>query len=265
MPSRPARLRFRPPRLAGHLGLALHLAAEFRFLRRAVARDLDPSDLYHQRMGKKRTPRYQRDADGREGAPAQPSGRITADPSKQAPNNSYSPPLFYEDRPFVCVDCGKEEVWTAKQQQWWYEVARGSIYSGAIRCRACRRKSRAKCKDGSPTDHQPIRHVGTLMKLVRAEIEPAILAAGFVFEERNKPRQPGERAWIDYNRTGSVFSIAFERKPRLVAELLDETAKCRIVAVTEFDAPRSGEDIMATIKAFASTVNEFMANLRPSP
>ncbi len=215
-------------------------------------------------MAKKRIPRYQRDGEGRTGAPAQPSGRIPADLSKQAPNNSYSPPLFYEDRPFVCVDCGKAEVWTAKQQQWWYEVAKGSIYSGANRCRACRRKSRAKRKDRSPADHQPIRHIGTLMKLVRAEIEPAILAAGFVFEERNKPRQPGERAWIDYNRNGSVFSIAFEREPRLVAELLDETGKCRIVAVTEFDAPRTRADIMATIKAFASAVSEFMANVGPS-
>jgi hypothetical protein len=47
------------------------------------------------------------------------AGRIPADPSKQAPNNSYAPPLFYEDVEFTCIDCGRVEFWTAKQQQWW--------------------------------------------------------------------------------------------------------------------------------------------------
>ncbi|HVA50925.1 MAG TPA: hypothetical protein VNH11_31575 [Pirellulales bacterium] len=50
-------------------------------------------------MAKKRIPRYKRDADG-EATPRPRSGRIAADPSKRAPNNSYGPPLFYEDRPF---------------------------------------------------------------------------------------------------------------------------------------------------------------------
>ncbi|MGJ7555192.1 zinc-ribbon domain containing protein [Variovorax sp. RB3P1] len=52
-------------------------------------------------------------------------------------------PDFYLDRPFTCRDCGAEEVWTAKQQKWWYEVAQGSIYSNAVRCRACRLARRA--------------------------------------------------------------------------------------------------------------------------
>ncbi|HEY7220306.1 MAG TPA: zinc-ribbon domain-containing protein [Candidatus Binatia bacterium] len=64
-----------------------------------------------------------------------------------APNNSYGAPAFvrrgyYIDIPFRCVDCGKEEVWTGSQQKWWYEVAKGFAYSGAKRCRACRRKER---------------------------------------------------------------------------------------------------------------------------
>ncbi|MFI4875628.1 MAG: zinc-ribbon domain containing protein [Blastopirellula sp. JB062] len=45
--------------------------------------------------------------------------------------------------PICCVDCGTEEVWTAMQQKWWYEVMKGAIHSRAIRCRACRRKRRA--------------------------------------------------------------------------------------------------------------------------
>jgi hypothetical protein len=66
-----------------------------------------------------------------------------------APNNSYGAPDFvyrgyYVDRPFRCVDCGKAEVWTGTQQKWWYEVAKGFVYTTAIRCRLCRRKKREK-------------------------------------------------------------------------------------------------------------------------
>lgn len=66
-----------------------------------------------------------------------------------APNNSYGVPDFvrrgyYIDRAFRCVDCGAEQVWTGTQQKWWYEVAKGFVYSSAVRCRACRRKKRAR-------------------------------------------------------------------------------------------------------------------------
>ena len=66
-----------------------------------------------------------------------------------APNNSYGAPDFvyrgyYVDRPFRCVDCDKDEVWTGTQQKWWYEVAKGFAYSAAIRCRLCRRKERQR-------------------------------------------------------------------------------------------------------------------------
>jgi len=66
-----------------------------------------------------------------------------------APNNSYGAPAFvtrgyYVDISFRCVDCGKEEVWTGSQQKWWYEVAKGFVYSSAVRCRACRREEQAR-------------------------------------------------------------------------------------------------------------------------
>ena len=66
-----------------------------------------------------------------------------------APNNSYGAPDFvrrgyYVDRPFKCVDCGTEEIWTGGQQKWWYEVAKGFAYSTAVRCRLCRPKERAR-------------------------------------------------------------------------------------------------------------------------
>ena len=73
-----------------------------------------------------------------------PEGAIPADLAQQSKNNSYSPPIYYVDQPFDCVDCRKSEVWTASQQKWYYEVAKGSIYGRAIRCRACRKKHRER-------------------------------------------------------------------------------------------------------------------------
>lgn len=68
--------------------------------------------------------------------------RIKADVSKQTPNNSYSPPLYYEDLRFTCRDCGAECIWTAEQQRLWYEEWGGLVQSTAIRCRACRQRVR---------------------------------------------------------------------------------------------------------------------------
>jgi len=64
-----------------------------------------------------------------------------------APCNSYGTPDFvergyYVDQPFQCQECGRAEIWTATQQKWWYEVAKGFVYSTAKLCRACRRRER---------------------------------------------------------------------------------------------------------------------------
>lgn len=73
-----------------------------------------------------------------------PEGAIPANMTRHAPHNSYGPPLcWYQDYKFTCVDCGSHEVWTAAAQQWWYEEAKGPIFSRAIRCRACREARRA--------------------------------------------------------------------------------------------------------------------------
>src|SRR5256885_14934771 len=68
--------------------------------------------------------------------------RVKADLGKQTPNNSYSPPLYYEDKRFTCRDCGAECVWTAEQQQLWYERWGGPVQSTAVRCRDCRQRLR---------------------------------------------------------------------------------------------------------------------------
>jgi hypothetical protein len=50
------------------------------------------------------------------------------------------PLAYYRDTPFNCRDCGVEEVWTAMQQQRWYEQQGGEIEAIAIHCRVCRRR-----------------------------------------------------------------------------------------------------------------------------
>jgi len=97
---------------------------------------------------KRQQPMKERDSLGNKSQPRRSSDRlIPVNEALLAPNNSYGVADFvargyYVDLPFRCVDCGKEEVWTGSQQKWWYEVAKGFVYSSAIRCRACRRKKR---------------------------------------------------------------------------------------------------------------------------
>jgi hypothetical protein len=72
-----------------------------------------------------------------------PPGAIAANLKAQAPNSSYAvAKLYYVDEPFDWVDCGKHAVWTASQQQWYFEVAKRPIYGRAIRCRPCRARRR---------------------------------------------------------------------------------------------------------------------------
>ena len=73
------------------------------------------------------------------------SERLPVDETKLNMGNTYSsPPDYYYDIEFDCMDCGKAEVWTAKQQKWWYEEAGGYFFSTAVRCRKCREKERER-------------------------------------------------------------------------------------------------------------------------
>jgi hypothetical protein len=72
-------------------------------------------------------------------------GAVAADHVQLAHNNTYGLlPEFYLDRPFTCRDCAAQELWTARQQKWWYEIAKGPIDSRAVRCRPCRLIERAR-------------------------------------------------------------------------------------------------------------------------
>jgi hypothetical protein len=74
---------------------------------------------------------------------------VEVDRSALAPDNSYSVPAFvergyYVDLPLECQDCGEPQTWTAAQQKWWYEVAKGNVWTTARLCRPCRRRERAR-------------------------------------------------------------------------------------------------------------------------
>jgi hypothetical protein len=72
-------------------------------------------------------------------------GAVAADHSRLGHYNGYDAlPEFYMDCAFVCKDCGSHELWTAKQQKWWYEIAKGPVGSRAVRCQPCRAIERAR-------------------------------------------------------------------------------------------------------------------------
>ena len=74
-----------------------------------------------------------------------PLNAVAADRKELVHNNTYGLlPYFYLDKPFVCCDCGSHELWTAKQQKWWYEIAKGHIDSDAVRCLRCRKVVQAE-------------------------------------------------------------------------------------------------------------------------
>lgn len=67
-------------------------------------------------------------------------------------------PHFYVDTAFICTDCRKEDVWTAKSQKWWYEVKKGSIYARAVRCQSCRMQRR----DAKAAQKEHMQHMAAL-------------------------------------------------------------------------------------------------------
>jgi hypothetical protein len=78
-----------------------------------------------------------------------PPGPVRVNAAALAPYNSYGVPQFvargyYQDIPFTCSGCSAPQVWTPGQQKWWYEVAKGDVFSTARLCRPCRRREQAR-------------------------------------------------------------------------------------------------------------------------
>ena len=71
-----------------------------------------------------------------------PEDALPAALELQNPQGTWSRPLFYRDISFHCKDCRKHEMWSATQQRWYYEIAKGPVQATAKRCRTCRKKHR---------------------------------------------------------------------------------------------------------------------------
>jgi hypothetical protein len=77
------------------------------------------------------------------------SGKTVIDITVLPANNNYDIPDFvkrgyYLDRPFTCAGCNSPEIWKAAQQKWWYEEAKGDLWSIAKFCRTCRRQEQSR-------------------------------------------------------------------------------------------------------------------------
>jgi len=80
----------------------------------------------------------------------QHSSALPADQSKLDHINTYGAlPEFYIDKPFRCRDCGREEIWKAADQKWYYEETKAHMDAAAVRCHACRQARKAKPGTGS--------------------------------------------------------------------------------------------------------------------
>ena len=78
-----------------------------------------------------------------------PHGSAPVNVARLAADTSYGAPVFvsrgyYLDQPFTCSACGTGEVWTAYQQKWWYETAKGPVWTPDRSCGPCRRRERAR-------------------------------------------------------------------------------------------------------------------------
>jgi hypothetical protein len=187
---------------------------------------------------------------------------IPVNPGELAPYNYGSPDFvargFYADRPFECENCGEPQVWTAEQQKWWYEVAKGSVYSYAKLCRPCRQASRP---EGDPN---PNKNAGLLMARVRSEIAPVLISRGFRFIGPGPQSHHTSRFMrsFEYSRADDLLSISWNQHvARLAAELLIASgADLRTIAVVEFDGCKSTAEIDSRIEAFVQGIDRCLSD-----
>lgn len=186
-----------------------------------------------------------------------PAEAVPADCTRQQPNNSYAPaPHFYTDKPFSCIDCGRDDTWTAQQQKWYYEVAKGSLYATAVRCRDCRKIHREQRMQGG--DLNRWKRPGALLAAIRKKIEPTLIEQEFQFDGRDS-------TWIDYSRPGVILRCLFEaEEPALIAESLDHQADYHQITHITLSRANSADTVTERIEEFTNTVLSFVRSLPPT-
>jgi len=214
-------------------------------------------DKQRKPVRKKRIPRVRPRVISSDPKPSKlPDDAVLADPTQQVPNNSYSPPPeYYVDQEFVCVDCGRKEIWTATQQKWYYEVAKGSLYAGAVRCRACRRKHRET--HSGVGDPNPIKHLGSLRKHLRSRIDPLLMEAGFQFD-RESGKAERWSMWIEYVSPTQILRCEFGHcGAHLTAVSLTDAEWISAVDV-ELGSVHSTSAVLESLDQFAKELRRFV-------
>ena len=120
-------------------------------------------------------------------------------------------------------------------------------------------------------DPNPFKHPAIVLARVRRAIEPSLLAAGFQFNERNKPNKP-IYLYVDYSRPSELFRLSWDRQDSnrflgLKAEILDQPNGCKTIAATDLSLPatfprnRVTGEIQMRIDSFVEAVNAFLNGL----
>ncbi len=111
-------------------------------------------------------------------------------------------------------------------------------------------------------DPNPIKHVGSLLKRVRVEIEPVLLECGFVVESDTIPSQQAFTQFRYFRKENQLLSISYSfHTGCLTAEYLGAGDLVQVVANVPLGAPRSTEDIMQKCEAFSSEIISNMRNI----
>jgi hypothetical protein len=117
-------------------------------------------------------------------------------------------------------------------------------------------------------DPNPFKHPAVVLARLRDGIEPALFAAGFSFDGRNKPDRPFY-LFLDYARGDTLFRLARDRRDNsdsfgFVAELMEPPDRYVSIAILDCrdlaDWPPASlsAEIQVRMDAFVATVNSFL-------
>lgn len=106
------------------------------------------------------------------------------------------------------------------------------------------------------------RGAGVLLKKVRSELEPKLLAAGYRLAGRNS-RAAKHRLFIDYSRREDVLTFSWDwHQKSLTVELLTaEESELRVIATTELSGALSTSDIDARLAPLIASAGSFLDEL----
>lgn len=202
---------------------------------------------------------------------------LSVDTSASAESGSDDVPEFvtrgyYVDIEFTCRTCSSPQTWTARQQKWWYEVAKGNVFSLALQCRRCRQQARSELEEQrlereriARAGRKPYRNPEPLLAKTRAEIEPWLRAEGYEFVGRSR-RNGGRRLFLEFARGSDCVTISWDRRTaRLAVEALTEEGNAfRLIAESDLSNTKSDADVDAHLAQFLRILRSFVHDVRSS-